>query len=159
MTDPPDRPPHILIVEDEPAMRLGLCDNLEFEGYAVDGRRRRGGLRKLLGGAYDLVLLDVMLPRRSGLDVCKIARREGVTTPIIMLTAKGEEIDKVLGLELGADDYVVKPFSLRELLARMKAVLRRGAPDAPAPRAPSKSGGSTSTSARIRRRATATTSR
>ncbi len=127
-----DRPPHILIVEDEPAMRAGLRDNLEFEGYTVDGAADGDeGLQKLLAGSYDLVLLDVMMPRRSGLDVCKIARREGVTTPIIMLTAKGEELDKVLGLELGADDYVVKPFSLRELLARIKAVLRRlPAPDA-----------------------------
>ncbi len=128
-----DRPPHLLVVEDEPAMRLGLRDNLEFEGYTVDeAADGEEGLQKLLGGTYDLVLLDVMMPRRSGLDVCKIARREGVTTPIIMLTAKGEEFDKVLGLELGADDYVVKPFSLRELLARVKAVLRRGAPDTPA---------------------------
>jgi DNA-binding response OmpR family regulator len=126
MTDPTDRAPHILVVEDEPAMQAGLRDNLEFEGYTVDSAADGDeGLRKLLEGAYDLVLLDVMMPRRSGLDVCKLARREGVTTPIIMLTAKGEELDRVLGLELGADDYVVKPFSLRELLARIKAVLRR----------------------------------
>jgi DNA-binding response OmpR family regulator len=137
MTDAPDRPPHLLVVEDEPAMRLGLRDNLEFEGYTVDeAADGEEGLRKLLASTYDLVLLDVMMPRRSGLDVCKLARREGVTTPIILLTAKGEELDKVLGLELGADDYVVKPFSLRELLARIKAVLRRGAPAASAPDGP-----------------------
>ncbi len=118
--------PRILVVEDEPAMQTGLRDNLEFEGYTVDcASDGEEGLQKLLGETYDLVLLDVMMPRRSGLDVCKIARREGVTAPIIMLTAKGEELDKVLGLELGADDYVVKPFGLRELLARIKAVLRR----------------------------------
>jgi DNA-binding response OmpR family regulator len=136
-----DQTPRILVVEDEPAMQTGLRDNLEFEGYAVDcAADGEEGLRKLLLGRYDLVLLDVMMPRRSGLDVCKIARREGVTTPIIMLTAKGEEFDKVLGLELGADDYVVKPFSLRELLARVKAVLRRGAPAADAPDGPTEIG-------------------
>jgi DNA-binding response OmpR family regulator len=116
----------ILIVEDEPNMRLGLKDNLEFEGYqvgvATDGKR---GLDEIVSNTYDLVLLDVMLPELSGFDVCKIARERGVVTPIILLTAKGEEIDKVLGLELGADDYITKPFGLRELLARIKAVLRR----------------------------------
>lgn len=117
----------ILIVEDEPNMRLGLKDNLEFEGYKVsvtnDGSK---GLAAIVSNHYDLVLLDVMLPELSGFDVCRIARERGVPTPIILLTAKGEEIDKVLGLELGADDYITKPFGLRELLARIKAVLRRG---------------------------------
>jgi len=117
----------ILIVEDEPSMRLGLKDNLEFEGYEVliaeDGQ---AALDVVSAGTFDLILLDVMLPKISGFDVCKKLRKEGNTTPIILLTAKGEEIDKVLGLELGADDYVTKPFSLRELLARIKAVLRRG---------------------------------
>ena len=117
----------ILIVEDEPNMRLGLKDNLEFEGYqvqvATDGKM---GLDAIVNNPYDLVLLDVMLPELSGFDVCKITRERGVSTPIILLTAKGEEIDKVLGLELGADDYITKPFGLRELLARIKAVLRRG---------------------------------
>lgn len=117
---------HILVVEDEPQMRLGLKDNLEFEGYEVDfAEDGKNGLQKILTGAYDLILLDVMLPQMSGFDVCKAAREKGVKTPILMLTAKGEEIDKVLGLELGADDYITKPFSLRELLARIKAVLRR----------------------------------
>ncbi|MEM9999028.1 MAG: response regulator transcription factor [Bacteroidota bacterium] len=121
--------PHILIVEDEPAMRDGLRDNLEFEGYDVDtAPDGEAGLAALLRKRYDLCLLDVMMPVRSGFDVCRTARAEGVTTPIIMLTAKGQELDKVRGLEYGADDYVVKPFSLRELLARVKAVLRRGAP-------------------------------
>lgn len=116
----------ILVIEDEPEMQKGLRDNLKFEGYDVDvASDGEKGLKKILEGKHDLVLLDVMLPEMSGLDVCKNAREEGIRTPIIMLTAKGEEIDKVLGLELGADDYITKPFSLRELLARIKAVLRR----------------------------------
>lgn len=116
----------ILIVEDEPNMVNGLKDNLEFEGYEVDtAMEGRTGLQKVLKQKYDLILLDVMLPEVSGFDICKTARKEGVNTPIILLTAKGEEIDKVLGLEFGADDYITKPFSLRELLARIKAILRR----------------------------------
>ncbi len=117
---------HILVVEDEPQMLLGLQDNLEFEGYQVtgasDGQR---GYDLISANKYDLILLDIMLPKLSGTDLCKKLRAEGNSTPIIMLTAKGEEIDRVLGLELGADDYITKPFSLRELLARIKAVLRR----------------------------------
>lgn len=116
----------ILLVDDEPNMRLGLKDNLEFEGYevvtAVDGK---DGLQKLQQDHFSLVLLDVMMPNMNGLEVCRRARAEGITTPIIFLTAKSEEIDKVLGLELGADDYITKPFSVRELLARVKAVMRR----------------------------------
>jgi DNA-binding response OmpR family regulator len=116
----------ILIVEDEEQMRLGLRDNLEFEGYEVDmAADGEEGLEKILQNRYDLILLDVMMPKISGFDVCKQARSNHISTPILMLTAKGEEIDKVLGLELGADDYITKPFSLRELLARIKAVLRR----------------------------------
>ena len=116
----------ILIVEDEPNMRLGLKDNLEFEGYEVNlAEDGETGLKHILEGNYSLVLLDVMLPKISGYDICKTVRKSGNDIPIILLTAKGEEIDKVLGLELGADDYVTKPFSLRELLARIKAVLRR----------------------------------
>ena len=108
-------------------MRTGLKDNLEFEGYEVDfAEDGETGLQNILEGNYDLVLLDVMLPKMSGFDVCKTVRKKGNNVPIILLTAKGEEIDKVLGLELGADDYVTKPFGLRELLARIKAVLRRG---------------------------------
>jgi DNA-binding response OmpR family regulator len=117
----------ILIVEDEPNMRMGLKDNLEFEGYEVDyAEDGQAGLEKITHNNYNLILLDVMMPKMSGFDVCKTARKNGINTPIILLTAKGEEIDKILGLELGADDYVTKPFSLRELLARIKAILRRG---------------------------------
>lgn len=116
----------ILIVEDEPHMLRGLKDNLEFEGYEIDtAEDGKVGLGKILNNRYDLVLLDVMLPFISGFDVCKNARAARIDTPIILLTARGEEIDKVLGLELGADDYITKPFSVRELLARIKAILRR----------------------------------
>lgn len=116
----------ILIIEDEPNMRLGLKDNLEFEGYEVDlAEDGESGLKHIIEGNYSLVLLDIMLPKMSGYDICRTVRKSGNNIPIILLTAKGEEIDKVLGLELGADDYVTKPFSLRELLARVKAVLRR----------------------------------
>lgn len=122
----------ILIVEDEQAMLIGLHDNLEFEGYEVDtASRGDDGLKKILTGGFDLVLLDVMLPGLSGFDVCKKARAGGIDTPIILLTARGEELDKVLGLELGADDYVTKPFSLRELLARIKVILRRAGNGSP----------------------------
>ncbi|MBT1697669.1 response regulator transcription factor [Fulvivirgaceae bacterium PWU4] len=118
----------ILIVEDEPNMGRGLKDNLEFEGYnvalAADGA---AGLKMILSEHFDLILLDVMMPEMSGFDVCRKAREKGIMAPIVILTAKGEELDKVLGLELGADDYITKPFSLRELLARIKAILRRGA--------------------------------
>ena len=116
----------ILIVEDEPNMVSGLRDNFEYEGYQVitasDGV---AGLERAISDSPDLVLLDVMMPRMSGLDVCKQIKARRPSTPIIMLTARGQEIDKVVGLELGADDYVTKPFSVRELLARCKAVLRR----------------------------------
>jgi DNA-binding response OmpR family regulator len=116
----------ILIVEDEPNMVAGLRDNFEFEGYQVisapDGV---AGLERALSEAPDLVILDVMMPRMSGLDVCKQLKAKRPSLPIIMLTARGQEVDKVVGLELGADDYVTKPFSIRELLARVKAVLRR----------------------------------
>ena len=119
----------ILIVEDEPAMVAGLRDNFEYEGYEVisagDGA---AGLERALADNPDLVVLDVMMPRMSGLDVCKQLKAQRPAMPIIMLTARGQEIDKVVGLELGADDYVTKPFSIRELMARVKAVLRRVAP-------------------------------
>ncbi len=118
--------PRILIIEDEPNMVAGLRDNFEFEGYQVitapDGV---AGLERALNEAPDLVILDVMMPRMSGLDVCKQLKSKRPSIPIIMLTARGQEVDKVVGLELGADDYVTKPFSIRELLARVKAVLRR----------------------------------
>jgi DNA-binding response OmpR family regulator len=116
----------ILIVEDEPNMVAGLRDNFEFEGYQVitapDGV---AGLERALSDSPDIVILDVMMPRMSGLEVCKHLKAKRPSTPIIMLTARGQEVDKVVGLELGADDYVTKPFSIRELLARVKAVLRR----------------------------------
>ncbi len=116
----------ILIVDDEPAMRLGLKDNLEFEGYEVelaeDGEQ---GLSKIEDGTFDLIVLDIMMPKISGFDICKKMRADKNFTPIIFLSAKGEELDKVLGLEFGADDYITKPFGVRELLARIKAVLRR----------------------------------
>jgi len=119
----------ILIVEDEPDMVLGLKDNFEFEGYDVltagDGAT---GLERARAEKPDLLLLDIMLPKLSGLEVCKTLRSEGFQAPIVMLTARGQEIDKVVGLELGADDYVTKPFSIRELLARVRAVLRRTEP-------------------------------
>jgi DNA-binding response OmpR family regulator len=116
----------ILIVEDEPNMVTGLRDNFEFEGYEVltagDGV---AGLERALKESPDLVLLDVMMPRMSGLDVCRQLKAKRPSMPIIMLTARGQEVDKIVGLELGADDYVTKPFSIRELVARVKAVLRR----------------------------------
>lgn len=119
--------PKILVVDDEQNMRTGLKDNLEFEGYEVDtANDGNQGLKKILENSYNLIILDVMMPKISGFDVCKEIRKAGITTPVILLTAKGEEIDKVVGLEIGADDYVTKPFSLRELLARIKAILRRG---------------------------------
>ncbi|HQJ45929.1 MAG TPA: response regulator transcription factor, partial [Ignavibacteriaceae bacterium] len=118
--------PKILVVDDEQNMRTGLKDNLEFEGYEVEtANDGEEGLKKILVNKYDLIILDVMMPKKSGFDVCKETRKNGITTPIILLTAKGEEIDKVVGLEIGADDYVTKPFSLRELIARVKAILRR----------------------------------
>jgi DNA-binding response OmpR family regulator len=118
----------ILVVEDEPAMVAGLRDNFEFEGYEViTARDGVEGLQRALDESPDLVILDVMMPRMSGLEVCKQLRAKRASIPIIMLTARGQEVDKVVGLELGADDYVTKPFSIRELLARVKSVLRRTA--------------------------------
>ena len=114
-------------------MVAGLRDNFEYEGYDVisadDGV---SGLERALADDPDLVVLDVMMPRMSGLDVCKQLKAKRPSLPIIMLTARGQEIDKVVGLELGADDYVTKPFSIRELMARVKAVLRRASPQASA---------------------------
>jgi two-component system alkaline phosphatase synthesis response regulator PhoP len=118
--------PRVLIVEDEPDIAMGLEEDLSSNGYSVtiatDGDL---ALRQARAEPWDLILLDVMLPRRDGFEVCRQLRRDGIRTPIILLTAKTHEAEKVLGLELGADDYVTKPFSLRELRARMQAVLRR----------------------------------
>src|SRR5687768_6492611 len=116
----------ILVVEDDPAMSVALRDGFEFEKHDVtmagDGEE---GLRLAMRGDFDVLILDVMLPKKSGLDVCSELRKNGLTTPVIMLTARGQEIDKIVGLKLGADDYVTKPFSFMELLARVEAVLRR----------------------------------
>jgi two-component system alkaline phosphatase synthesis response regulator PhoP len=116
----------ILIIEDDPGISLGLKDEFESEGYdvlaAIDGEQ---GLEAAKNQKPDLIILDIMLPGLDGYEVCRRLRIEGNRTPIIMLTVKDKEIDKVLGLELGADDYVTKPFSLRELLARAKAIFRR----------------------------------
>ena len=116
----------VLIVEDDHAMAVALRDGFEYEGYtALVARDGTSGLRFASERAWDLILLDVMLPKLSGFDLCKQLRSAGHDTPIIMLTARGQEIDKVLGLKIGADDYVTKPFSFLELLARVEAVLRR----------------------------------
>lgn len=127
----------VLIVEDDPHIRLGLADSLEGEGYEVlqvsNGSEVLPVLKQQLP---DLMILDVMLPGKSGFDICREARSAHLDLPILMLTAKGQEIDKVLGLELGADDYVTKPFGVRELLARVHALLRRSGAT-PADSAPS----------------------
>src|SRR5262249_44334261 len=119
----------ILVIEDDPAILRGLADNLKFESYevltAADGE---AGYRLIKEQHPDLIILDLMLPKMSGYEVCRKVRDEGVTTPILMLTARGQEGDRVLGLDLGADDYVTKPFSVRELLARVRALLRRTQP-------------------------------
>ncbi|MFH1380731.1 MAG: response regulator transcription factor [Candidatus Omnitrophota bacterium] len=116
----------ILIVEDEASILKGLKDNLVHEGYEVSSATNgKKGLEKALKEKNDLVLLDVMLPETNGFDVCKEIKSKKIALPVIMLTAKSKEADKILGLELGADDYITKPFSINEVLARIKAVLRR----------------------------------
>ena len=126
MPSAPDRPETILIIEDDPTMRRALKDNFEFEGYhvraAADGET---GLQAVLEAPPDLIVLDIMLPGINGYELCRLIREEGIEVPVIMLTAKGQESDIVLGLNLGADDYVTKPFSIKELLARANAFLRR----------------------------------
>ncbi len=125
----------ILVAEDEPGIALGLEDDLSMEGYQVevvaDGSV---AVRRALEGGFDLILLDVMLPGKDGFDICREVRRRGIRTPILMLTAKTQEAEKVMGLELGADDYVTKPFGTRELRARIKALLRRSRPETDAAR-------------------------
>jgi len=122
----------ILIVDDEPAILRGLSDNLKRELHevwtAADGETAYQLIKQK---KPDLVILDLMLPKLSGYEVCRKMRAEGMKTPILMLTARGEETDRVLGLDMGADDYVTKPFSVRELLARVRALLRRTQPDKP----------------------------
>ena len=120
--------PRILIVEDEPAISFGLELDLKTEDYEVElAEDGEAGLRRGREGGFDLILLDVMLPKKDGFDVCRELRRGGVKTPILLLTAKSQEAEKVMGLDLGADDYVTKPFSPKELRARIRALLRRGA--------------------------------
>lgn len=116
----------VLVVEDDPAMRMALADNLEFDGYRVAcADNGRDGLALALADEPDLVLLDLMLPGLDGLALCRALRDARRTMPILMLTAKGQEHDKVIGLDAGADDYVTKPFSVAELMARVRAALRR----------------------------------
>ncbi len=116
----------ILVVEDDPAILRGLSDNLEDESYTVATAPDGETAYKLQrNGKFDLIVLDLMLPRMSGFELCRKLRAEGVHTPILILTARSEESDRVFGLDLGADDYVTKPFSVRELLARIRALLRR----------------------------------
>jgi len=118
--------PRVLVVEDDDSMAIALRDGFEYEGFTVDvARDGETGLGMAETRSPDLIILDVMLPRMSGLDVCRKIRGDGRSVPIIMLTARGQEIDKVLGLKLGADDYVTKPFSFLELMARAEAVMRR----------------------------------
>ena len=121
--------PHILVIEDDRAIARGLADALQAEGYSVavehDGAR---GFEHACQPKVDLVVLDLLLPGKNGLDICRDLRREGSVVPILMLTSKRDEIDRVIGLELGADDYMGKPFSVRELFARIRAILRRSLP-------------------------------
>jgi DNA-binding response OmpR family regulator len=119
----------VLVVEDDEAMAVALRDGFSYEGHEVTvARDGEAGLRAAREESPDIMILDVMLPKMTGLEVCKLLRGEGSRLPIIMLTARGQEIDKVLGLKLGADDYVTKPFSFMELMARVEAVLRRSQP-------------------------------
>jgi two-component system alkaline phosphatase synthesis response regulator PhoP len=118
--------PRILLVEDEAGLRLTLSDRLASEGYTVEtASDGAAGLAGATSGAFDLIVLDVMLPLKNGFDVCREVRQRGVTTPILMLTARGQVVDKVVGLKLGADDYLTKPFETIELMARLEALLRR----------------------------------
>jgi len=119
----------ILVIEDDPAILRGLADNLKYESYeVVTAGNGEAGLAAIRQRPPDLLILDLMLPKLSGYEVCRKLRAEGSALPILMLTARGEEADRVLGLDLGADDYMVKPFSIRELLARVRALLRRSQP-------------------------------
>ena len=122
------QPRRLLLIEDEPGLVLTLTDGLTAEGYEVDheGDAVRG-LARASTSTFDAILLDVMLPGGNGFDVCRTLRQRGVHTPILMLTARGQVVDRVVGLKLGADDYLVKPFEMAELLARIEALLRRGA--------------------------------
>lgn len=119
----------ILIVEDEASLVMTLTDRLQRNGYDIDSASDgETGLQKALSGAFDLLLLDVMLPLKSGFDICRKVRQKSLDTPILMLTARGQTLDKVTGLQFGADDYLTKPFDMMELEARIEALLRRAAP-------------------------------
>jgi two-component system, OmpR family, alkaline phosphatase synthesis response regulator PhoP len=118
--------PRILLVEDDPGLRLTLTHRLDNEGYKVEtAADGEDGLAQATDGGFDLVILDIMLPRKSGFDVCRDLRQRGVGTPVLMLTARHQVVDRVVGLKLGADDYLAKPFEMAELLARVEARLRR----------------------------------
>src|SRR5690349_808312 len=115
--------PRILFIEDEPGLVLTLTDRLTSEGYAVESvSDGETGIARATSEMFDLIILDVMLPRKSGFDVCRDLRQRSVTTPIIMLTARGQVVDRVVGLKIGADDYLTKPFEMLELLARLEAL-------------------------------------
>ena len=119
----------ILLVEDEHGLRVTLQDRLQAEGYGVETASEGDeGFSKASAGGFDLIILDVMLPNRSGIDICRDLRQAGHNTPILMVTARSQTLDKILGLKLGADDYLTKPFEMLELLARIEALLRRSAP-------------------------------
>lgn len=123
---PPGLAARILLVEDEPSLILTLGDRLRSEGYRVEtAEDGETGLAAALEGQFDLILLDINLPRKNGLDVCRDLRQQGLDVPVLMLTARGQVVDKVVGLKLGADDYLTKPFDTMELLARIESLLRR----------------------------------
>jgi two-component system alkaline phosphatase synthesis response regulator PhoP len=122
----------ILVVEDDAVIRMALADRLQSEGYVLEfAFNGEEGLHKATQDYFDLVILDIMLPRKNGFDVCRDMRMVGLVVPILMLTARGQTIDKVLGLKIGADDYLTKPFDSMELLARIEALLRRAKPPTP----------------------------
>jgi two-component system alkaline phosphatase synthesis response regulator PhoP len=119
----------LLLVEDEPGLVMTLTDRLSAEGYDIDSvTDAASALNSAVSGAYDAILMDVMLPGGNGFDICRTVRQRGIQTPILMLTARGQVVDRVVGLKLGADDYLVKPFEMAELLARVEALLRRSPP-------------------------------
>jgi two-component system alkaline phosphatase synthesis response regulator PhoP len=121
--------PRLLLVEDEVGLVMTLTDRLESEGFAVESARdAKSGLQRATEEQFDMILLDVMLPGGSGLDICRAIRQKGIQTPVLMLTARGQVVDRVVGLKLGADDYLVKPFEMAELLARIEAISRRMRP-------------------------------
>ena len=121
----------LLLVEDEPGLVMTLTDRLAAEGFDVDSATdAHSGLAKATSGNFDVIVLDVMLPGGNGFDICRTVRQRGIQTPILMLTARGQVVDRVVGLKLGADDYLVKPFEMAELLARIEALLRRSPPAA-----------------------------